>query len=257
MARFTGTTTQRGLGTEHVADKKRLMAALREGEPCWRCGKPMYSWQKLDRDHVIDRVLGGTHGPAVLAHASCNRAAGAKLRNQMKPMAIAAAGRDTVCRICGKPYHYAARMCEVCGLHYHPNGASQRTCGRACGVEMRKRSRIAQGWIPKAQRPKPPRKPGPVESGEREPVGGWPLAEIAYYTCRYCGKPGVTWANKRRGGGRREVCDARACQLARLKANNLRIRRGMTREQADAAMADAVASTAREEGANSRQARDW
>ena len=87
-------TTQRGLNGKHKADKKRLKAALRDGEPCWRCGQPMYKWQALDRDHVIDRALGGADGPAVLAHASCNRSAGAtaenRRRGQRRAMAKAA-----------------------------------------------------------------------------------------------------------------------------------------------------------------------
>ena len=139
MARYRGTTEQRGLGTVHRTDKDRLKTLLRGGEPCWRCGQPMYKWQELDRDHIVDRALGGTQGPAVLAHASCNRSAGATLGNQLQPRTITAAGRDTICRSCGKPYHYAAKLCEVCGEHYHPNGGEQRTCSRKCGVELRRR----------------------------------------------------------------------------------------------------------------------
>jgi 5-methylcytosine-specific restriction endonuclease McrA len=80
--RHRGTTTQR-LGRNHAPDRRRLLAAHRDGDPCWRCGQPMYKWQALERDHVVDRARGGIDGPAVLAHAHCNRAAGARLRNQM------------------------------------------------------------------------------------------------------------------------------------------------------------------------------
>ena len=125
MARYYGTTKQRGLGSDHQADRERLRAQLRDGEPCWRCGKPMYKWQELDRDHVIDRALGGAQGPAVLAHASCNRSKGATLGNRLQPRTIKAAGRDTICAACGQPYHYAARNCEICGSHYHPNHGEQ------------------------------------------------------------------------------------------------------------------------------------
>jgi hypothetical protein len=105
MARRQGTTTERGLGAEYVADKKRLLAVLRDGEPCWRCDQPMYRTQKLDRDHVIDRALGGTQGPAVLSHASCNRAAGARLGNQLYPIVLKAlTAPPATCKVCGKTY---------------------------------------------------------------------------------------------------------------------------------------------------------
>lgn len=139
MPRWRGTTAERGLGAEHVADKARLLAIHREGTPCWRCGKPMYKAQGLDRDHVIDRAKGGASGPAVLAHSSCNRAAGSRAGNQAQPRLVLAAGRDVICSTCGKPYHYAARYCEICGRHYHPSGKTVRTCGRTCGVELRRR----------------------------------------------------------------------------------------------------------------------
>jgi hypothetical protein len=38
-------------------------------------------------------------------------------------------------------------------------------------------------------------------------------------------------------GQRREVCPARACQLARLTANNMRLRDGWTKHDADEHMA--------------------
>lgn len=74
-----GTTTQRGLGSSHQRDVKRARAALKDGEPCWRCGYPMYRWQKLDLDHLVNRIDGGADGPTRLAHASCNRRAGQQI----------------------------------------------------------------------------------------------------------------------------------------------------------------------------------
>lgn len=224
MARYRGTTAERGLGTEHMADKKRLLAQHRDGDPCWRCGQPMFKAQALERDHVIDRAHGGHDGPAVLAHRSCNRAAGARLGNHLQPRVIMAAGRDTICRGCGKPYHYAARACEVCGAHYHPNGGQQRSCSRACGVVLKQRNRQAKGWVPKAQRPKPAPKPKPV----RELPA--PSSPVVYYTCRYCRKVGVTKVT----GQSREVCPDRACQALRLQANNWRVRYGLTEAEANA-----------------------
>jgi len=216
----------------------------------------MYKTQELDRDHVVDRVLGGTDGAAVLAHASCNRSAGARLSNQVRPqrtMTGPVDGRDTICKSCGKRYWYAARRCEICGVHYHPSYSKQRSCSHECGVEISRRNRMAEGWIPPGERPKPPRcddinnkgapcrNPASVDGKCEhhhqhpggEPKNGWPVTAITYYTCRYCGKLGVTNANRTQ---QREVCPARECQLARLAANNLRLRKGMTREQADAAV---------------------
>lgn len=61
---------------------------------------------------------------------------------------------------------------------------------------------------------------------------------VHYYTCRYCGDLKAC----KRTAQRREVCPERSCQLARLMANNLRIRRGWTAEDADALMVEQVAA---------------
>jgi hypothetical protein len=249
MARYRGTSTQRGLGADHQADKKRLLALHRDGDPCWRCGQPTYKWQELDRDHVVDRALGGTDGPAVLAHAGCNRSAGARLSNQVRPQRTTAGpvdGRDTICTTCGKRYWYAARACEICGGHYHPHYSEQRSCSRACGVELRRRKYNGR------QSSKPPKpKPLCAECGKpcnagikfcsracataaRPPAPYAPRSSVTYYTCRYCGELGIAHGTGRK---RRAVCPARACQLARIAANNLRLRSGMTQEDADAQMA--------------------
>jgi hypothetical protein len=54
----------------HKALRKKLLAELarRPGQPCSRCGGPMYVSQLLDLDHTDDRrsYLG-------LAHRACNR----------------------------------------------------------------------------------------------------------------------------------------------------------------------------------------
>jgi hypothetical protein len=233
LAHFYGTTTERGYGAAHRAERERRLALWQPGQPCARCGKPMYGPRsQIDLGH--DHVNGGYSG---LEHHHCNRSEGASRGNQARKSTPAvASGWDVTCKGCGQPYHYAARLCEVCGAHYHPSGGQVRTCGRACGQVLHRRNRMAKGWVPPELRPKPPpkpRRPGPVESGEREPAGGWPSVAITYYTCRYCGKPGVTKANARQ---QREVCPDRTCQLARLTANNLIVRKGMTREQADAAV---------------------
>lgn len=59
----------------HKTDRKRAMAALaaRQGQPCPRCGLPMFTWQRLDLDHATDSTYLG------LSHASCNRRAGQRV----------------------------------------------------------------------------------------------------------------------------------------------------------------------------------
>lgn len=80
------TTTEQGLGWEHQRARAAAIAdlAANPGRSCWRCKRPMYVGQALDFDHVISRVLGGHRGPRKLAHASCNRSAGASLGNRLR-----------------------------------------------------------------------------------------------------------------------------------------------------------------------------
>ena len=77
----------------HRADRRRKLAAFRDGDRCWRCGRPMYGWQQLDLDHVTDRVFGGAGGPTRLAHRSCNRRAGAALSTPVRLARLALAAR--------------------------------------------------------------------------------------------------------------------------------------------------------------------
>lgn len=235
MARWTGTTTERGYNGSHRALRKRLIAQWRPGDPCARCGLPMYGpAAMIDLGHTEDRT-----GYVGLEHRACNRRDGAS-RALRAPRAIAAAGSDVRCKTCGQPYHYPGRTCGICGCHYHPSRNVQATCGMRCSLEYRRRKYGGSTTSRKAK-PKPPPKPrraGPVASGEREPKNGWPVLAVAYYTCRYCGTVGVTKANARQ---QREVCPARSCQLARLASNNLRTRKGLTRQEADAAAAAYVA----------------
>lgn len=57
----------------HKTLRKRLLASLmrQPGQPCARCGQPMYVSQLLDLDHTDDRS-----GYLGLAHRACNRRAG-------------------------------------------------------------------------------------------------------------------------------------------------------------------------------------
>src|SRR5712672_3554157 len=56
--------------TAHKRARKLAMADLarRPGQPCARCGQPMYVTQLLDLDHTDDRT-----GYLGLSHRSCNR----------------------------------------------------------------------------------------------------------------------------------------------------------------------------------------
>ena len=78
MARWAGTTTQRGLGGQHQALRRQKLAILVDGTPCRRCGHPRYHPARcphgpcwlctLDLGHHTDRVLGG-QGPRELEHS--------------------------------------------------------------------------------------------------------------------------------------------------------------------------------------------
>jgi hypothetical protein len=52
---------------------------MRNGDPCAKCGGPMFVGQALDVDHYPGRMFGG---PQItrLAHRYCNRRAGAIMR---------------------------------------------------------------------------------------------------------------------------------------------------------------------------------
>lgn len=78
MTRWTGTTKQRGYGSQHQALRKRLLARWRPGDPCARCGQPMlYRWllmpdgrrvSAIDLGHADDRTA-----YTGLEHRACNR----------------------------------------------------------------------------------------------------------------------------------------------------------------------------------------
>lgn len=72
---MAGTTTANGYGYDHQRLRRALLPEA-YGKPCPRCGKPMLPGQSLDLDHTDDRT--GYNG---MAHADCNRAAGARKAN--------------------------------------------------------------------------------------------------------------------------------------------------------------------------------
>jgi hypothetical protein len=81
-------------GAAHRTARQRALDAMTDGEPCWRCGRPMFryppsralAWMaRLDYDHVRAVMFTGAPGGACrLAHARCNRAAGARLTTAIR-----------------------------------------------------------------------------------------------------------------------------------------------------------------------------
>ena len=79
MARWHGTTTQRGYGYAHQQLVRAARAAYVAGQPCARCGKPIWPAQPVDLGHADGTAKQQYAG---LEHRSCNRAAGARLKNR-------------------------------------------------------------------------------------------------------------------------------------------------------------------------------
>ncbi|SRR6266568_3766527 len=227
MARYYGKTRERGYGWEHAQLRKQWKPRVQAGQvACCAviCLEVMDGRPRLiapgapwHLGHTEDRTA--WTGPE---HQRCGAADGARRGNRQQPRSLVMLKAGSpVCQGCGQPYHYAARACEMCGAHYHPSYGEQRTCGRACGRELQQRNKRVTGWLPKAERPKPPRKlrkPGPVQSGDREPKNGWPSSRLQHYTCRYCGKQCIAKASAQP----REVCPATLCQAQRLNDNRQR-----------------------------------
>jgi hypothetical protein len=94
-----GTTTQRGYGRAHQKLQAQAIAAWQPGDPCTRCGRPM--WQRWTVSRTGKRIsaihLGHDDNDRTryrgLEHASCNEAAAARKRNRMYGKRRAAAGR--------------------------------------------------------------------------------------------------------------------------------------------------------------------
>jgi hypothetical protein len=90
--RWRGTTAQRGYGTSHQRERRRLLALWRPGQPCARCGQPIWvlsvTTARGPRVSVVD--LGHTPGRDAytgLEHRWCNRAEGATRGNQSRGQA--------------------------------------------------------------------------------------------------------------------------------------------------------------------------
>lgn len=85
-----GSTTQRGYGRAHQAERERRLAMYRPGDPCAHCGTaimwpPQVVRRFVDLPHNSDRT-GYLPG---LAHRSCNRADGARHANRLRAQARA------------------------------------------------------------------------------------------------------------------------------------------------------------------------
>lgn len=79
-----GSAASRGYGHAHRRQAAWLKARMHDGDPCCRCGLPMYRGQALEADHhQVPMAMGGVL-PDALAHASCNRRAGAILGNRLR-----------------------------------------------------------------------------------------------------------------------------------------------------------------------------
>ena len=168
---MAGVTAQRGYGYRHQQIRRALLAVWQPGDKCTRCHEPMWGPpESIHLGHTDDRS--GYRG---LEHASCNTADGARRGNRQRPRFIIAASPAVKpqCKVCGKTYHYAARMCSVCASHYHPTHRAQRSCSRACGVLLRRMSHV------------------PVPRPERTPAPAPVKTERA---CEFCGKRFMAYA---------------------------------------------------------------
>lgn len=104
--------TDLGLGWKHQRQLKRLFARLKDGEPCWWCGKPMYRDAKrnfdgatLEGDHSKSRRDHGTeHLADRLLHRRCNRQRGAGDRDHLRPAIAPQRATETAPVATGKPF---------------------------------------------------------------------------------------------------------------------------------------------------------
>lgn len=81
-----GTTTQRGLGHEHRKIRALLLSAA-IGHPCPiqgpRCDRIMRDPKRMQLDHSVPRILGGTRGDRIVC-MPCNAGLGAALGNRLR-----------------------------------------------------------------------------------------------------------------------------------------------------------------------------
>lgn len=175
MGRWNGKTSDRGYGADHAGIRKRRAAIHQIGNPCAIGGEPLLDPPEL-LDLAHDHVNGG-----YLPGLSCryhNRQEGAVRGNQQRQFVLAASGSNVRCKTCGQPYSRAAKACEVCGRHYHPTYGKQRTCSRACGVELRRRTH--GGTL--SSKPRPRQRTCECPSGSPHTC----FVRVAYRNCAHC-----------------------------------------------------------------------
>lgn len=136
MAWVKGSAASRGYGSQHQKIRAAYIARWRPGDPCTRCGEPMWGpTSKIHLGHTDDRS-----GYVGLEHSSCNTADGARRGNADRPRVLFATNPriNPRCKTCGELYNYSGKQCMICGRHYHPSRGVQYTCSRACGVQYRR-----------------------------------------------------------------------------------------------------------------------
>jgi len=183
MARVRGTTAERGYGQTHRDARAAAIAAYRLRQPCARCGQPLYGDSALfdlgHDDYDRSRYTG-------LGHRSCNRGAEAVLGNQLDPRFIASTAdrslvsRHTASRITTPPGHVPSSARATISAVARCGAArvcAAGNCSGACGRELQRRNRLASGWLPREQRPAPP-KPRQIRESN-----SWLSVAIAYCTC--------------------------------------------------------------------------
>jgi hypothetical protein len=88
-----GTTGDRGYGHAHRTERERRLAMWRPGDPCARCGQPMWHLQRWSKGRLIAAIhLGHTAdrtGYTGLEHDQCNESEAATRGNRMRGRARA------------------------------------------------------------------------------------------------------------------------------------------------------------------------
>lgn len=192
----------------------------------WRCQIPGCTRRPIRKDakyphprsksidHIVPLSLGGDDIAANkrAAHLGCNVARGNRMAVEQLPLfgSIRDAPLATV----------------TAGERAVMFQRRKRSCG--CGAIPLEGRKFCQDCLD--------RRAAEAEARRAERAG--PTSPVHYYVCRYCGDLKTC----KRTGQLREVCPARTCQLARLAANNLRVRHGLSAEEADAQVAEQVAA---------------
>ena len=84
--RWTGTTTQRGYGAAHQAERERRLKQYKPGNLCAHCDQPMTYWPLAVARRYLDLPHNETRTGYLpgLAHRYCNRKDGAVRGNKQR-----------------------------------------------------------------------------------------------------------------------------------------------------------------------------